>query len=61
MKSKNLKNGGKTIYLETEAEADMFDMIFRNGINYEDGEIECWTDKEQEIFYKFNSWEEGIL
>tara|TARA_R100001377_G_C3092544_1_gene76401 strand:+ start:139 stop:324 length:186 start_codon:yes stop_codon:yes gene_type:complete len=61
MKSKHLKNGGKTIYLETEAEVDMFDMLFNNGLGYTDGEVESWTDKEQEMFHKFNSTKEGIL
>ena len=54
MKVKYLTNGGKTIYLETEAEVDMFDLIFGNGIDgYED--ISHFTDKEQELFHKFNS------
>ena len=60
MKVKYLTNGGKTIYLETEAEVDMFDRIFTNGLaGYTDAdsfrEIESWTDKEQELFDKFNS------
>ena len=59
MKSKYLKNGGKTIYLETEAEVDMFELILGNGIDgYND--ISHFTDKEKEIFHKFNSREEGI-
>jgi len=66
MKSKYLKNGSKTIYLETETEVDMFERIFANGLaGYTDAdsfrEIDSWTDKEQEMFHKFNSTKEGIL